>query len=762
MSFLRPTTNFAAPPPRLGNLDDTRINTNEEARILPYAFGRFRTGVTWHTPAYSPRADPIRVRVGKGSSQTVGYNYFASASGLVCHGPIDEITKIMVDLQVVWEGQIERGETQFAAITTDVGPCRFYWGTENQPVDDLVLEDRGHPAYAGRAYIVFDQLFFGRDRTTIPNVEINAARWPVIPWLGESRVQDDVNPLHVAVELANHPRIGLGLRVSDWDMPRMRALAEELAEMQIGISGIINTPRTEKELFGQIAEYFHGMIINRSRLRSFESAMSPVDWSATPVLEIADLTEFPSVEPGSFASVVAQVHINYTNRERGFKRDSAPFTAAGAWSLNGWAKPLVLRREWITRPDHARRHAAVEGRIRSLPLVRGVVHALKRRTDTLQPGDPFRLRPYPGADFLLNCRVYKKSIRTSDSREVSIDFRVDVTAFAQSAYSPPTFAPDPVQQFDADPLAAQRFIELPQPLADSSISMFPLAARPHALIIGMEAFRSADDTEYSSLDAVAAFAGSGTTTASITPSDTSLVLDMLPADLLTFSGQSTAAADADTLLLFLGDEIMSIEGYTVLTANQLQLTNLRRGRYDTVPRAHPSDAPAFIILSDRITALAHESFLPSTSIYFKAITNTALATQDLSTADAGLLEFRDRWRRPLLHSPVTINGDTTDPVFDDGEPVEFAWTIRTWSDAHHPAFDFYDAAELITEIDILDDSETVLRTITTSAGATNATYTASQRLTDFGSEPAQFHIRLRSRLDTLHSYFEHSETIVQT
>ena len=152
MSFLRPTTNFAQPTPRPANIDESRIDTNEEARVLPYAFGQFRSGVTWNTPAYNSRADEIRVQVSKGNDATVGYNYFASEAGLICYGPLDVIHKIMVDLQVVWSGEIHRDGTDYAVITTSVGPCRIYWGTETQPVDDLVLSAFGHPAYVGKAY----------------------------------------------------------------------------------------------------------------------------------------------------------------------------------------------------------------------------------------------------------------------------------------------------------------------------------------------------------------------------------------------------------------------------------------------------------------------------------------------------------------------------------------------------------------------------------------------------------------------------------
>jgi hypothetical protein len=35
-----------------------------------------------------------------------------------------------------------------------------------------------HPAYRGQAYLVFDQLFFGQNRTNAPHIEVVAARWP--------------------------------------------------------------------------------------------------------------------------------------------------------------------------------------------------------------------------------------------------------------------------------------------------------------------------------------------------------------------------------------------------------------------------------------------------------------------------------------------------------------------------------------------------------------------------------------------------------
>ena len=92
----------ASPQEPLG-VDPKRTNTNEQGRPLPYFAGIAKLGVTWLSEPWDVRATPIRKKVGK-KQETVGFNYYARAAAIVCHGPVDALDEIRFDDDVVWTG----------------------------------------------------------------------------------------------------------------------------------------------------------------------------------------------------------------------------------------------------------------------------------------------------------------------------------------------------------------------------------------------------------------------------------------------------------------------------------------------------------------------------------------------------------------------------------------------------------------------------------------------------------------------------------
>jgi len=75
----------ATPQEPLG-VDAKRTNTNEQGRPLPYFAGIAKLGVTWISEPWEVRSKPIKKKVGK-KKETVGFNYYARAAAIVCHGP---------------------------------------------------------------------------------------------------------------------------------------------------------------------------------------------------------------------------------------------------------------------------------------------------------------------------------------------------------------------------------------------------------------------------------------------------------------------------------------------------------------------------------------------------------------------------------------------------------------------------------------------------------------------------------------------------
>lgn len=465
MSFLFRSSHRVPPPTQaLTNIQPVRVNTNEEARPLPWVAGTVRLGLTWISGSMKPKATPITTTYQSGknstSTATVGYTYQASLAGVICSGPVDVLEAIYIDTVKVWEGPLTAVAGQSAFITIPhYGQARFYWGSDSQLPDPL-LGPLGHPAYRGQCYVVFDPLIFGRDRTSAPQVEFVLTRKTVIPGYANPEIAGDVCPVHAAVELATHPRYGLGIYLSDFD-PSADHVSQTLTSEGMGLSPLISNAQALPQALAEILGYFDGFLYQKNGRYRFGSASLPVDYAAAPVIDTEDQTDFPEIDTGTFARVSSETRLVYTDRDRDFKESVAIHHDAAAHALNGTSEPLNLQRRWITRQDVANVQVSRAGRRAALPQVSGKVMVLYSKAVTLNPGDPFKLRPFPGADYLLNCRVTRKSHRASTDSELEIGFVLDV-AKQVSGVTPAPYTPPAEQTYDADPMPFERVLVLPE------------------------------------------------------------------------------------------------------------------------------------------------------------------------------------------------------------------------------------------------------------------------------------------------------------
>jgi hypothetical protein len=182
----------------------------------------------------------------------------SSFAALICHGPLDRLDAIWMDDELVWEGPLTRSGDYVDITIESRGNVRLDWGTENQATNPLLASSgTTHPAYRGQAYLVFNQLFFGRDRTNAPNIEVQVARWPNAAWLPTpNSIQDDVNPVIPLWDLWTNPRYGLGLPENRLDLVSLAAAGERLNTEGIGVSPVITRAFTFRQFLIELCECF--------------------------------------------------------------------------------------------------------------------------------------------------------------------------------------------------------------------------------------------------------------------------------------------------------------------------------------------------------------------------------------------------------------------------------------------------------------------------------------------------------------------------
>ena len=88
--------------------------------------------------------ETVETGKGGGSDQTVvtGYEYYMTWAVGICAGPINTLHCIYKGTDIVWEGSLDisysiNGRT--TVILDGMGTCVFYFGTEDQPIENTLL-----------------------------------------------------------------------------------------------------------------------------------------------------------------------------------------------------------------------------------------------------------------------------------------------------------------------------------------------------------------------------------------------------------------------------------------------------------------------------------------------------------------------------------------------------------------------------------------------------------------------------------------------
>jgi len=342
--------------PKPLNLKPARIASNERAIPLPYFAGEMRLGIHWLGECYNDRAEEVESKSGGGKggggSQTVGYEYFADVVGAFCHGPVDQIREVWSNAERIWVGSVSRAVGEdFTEITLDdYGMMRLYWGTETQGID-LLLDEHDHPAYRGQCYAVFEQLFFGRDRTEAPNIEVVLRRAPVAPGLSARIAMSagDANPIHCMVELLLNKRFGLGVTEEDVEMGSFDSASQQVMADGIVVSPVVTEAPARDRCLGAFAKYFDGYLGTSSDNR-ISLGLNRAPEGPIPVIGEFDMVELPSLRSDSWADTVNEVAVKFTDRPSDYEEDTELWRDE-AGGPNYWGAYLQANRPSVDLPS---------------------------------------------------------------------------------------------------------------------------------------------------------------------------------------------------------------------------------------------------------------------------------------------------------------------------------------------------------------------------------------------------------------------------
>ena len=686
--FGNTTEELPSAQPRPANIQPERTNTNQEAVVVPYTAGTVRLALHWITQAYNRQISPVRQTVGSGKrkkTHTTGYDYYADLAGLAGYGVADSIDTLYIDNEAVADFTIQRDPSQrYTETTLGQTTIRVHWGTETQnPADFLFLNTATtgieHPGYRGYVIIEFKRLYLGRDKTSAPSVQVALSRPSRYGTLPDSSTSRGANPITVLAEIIGHHRHGLN-RPDLINEGSFRSLAMQLTTKHV--SPHITREQRLRNVIGNLFEYFDGWM-------RIESGKIVPGWiphteppSSLTVIDERYLTEKPKLQPASWADTYNRVTVSYTNRERDYKEDALKADSPANRQITAEVRKQTVQRPWIIESSHALEYAEAYIATYAQPhIAQASLRCYYQHLDdrSLKPGDYFHLQ-YAPLQLDITCRIQSISFPSPDSLEAEVQFIQERGTFPQP-YTSSIDAPPATLEYTPPTLTTTRIIELPSSLVpgNKDYHLLFLAERPDTVTAGYHIHYSRASVTYDLLGDQETYPLLATVTTEYPDTagdaqthiddDIGLELTITHSDIDDYQPQSDEQRDDNHLLLFIGEEILSIGDIQALGNNSYRLTT-KRARYATERATHAAGTEAWLIYREEINPLTHHQF-PNLSAneltaFFKLQPYTLTTETDLSTINP----ITHNWaNRPT--DVIYLNPDLANQAQPDGDIINF-------------------------------------------------------------------------------------------
>lgn len=715
--FSTPSTAETA---KTANVDETMLDTNQQTRPVPWHEGRDWFAVTWlvsdvYNYASTKKSSGAKGGKGGGSSTVATVD----VGGLVTCCTEDYLEAIEVDGNIVWSvaGGIARDEAHPEhtgdIVVPDVGTFRFHWGTEDQSGDWLVLNSGGeeHPNYARQSVLEVKTFNCGSSGTP-RNVRVLIERSAKFPGLDEERTWEGANPVTGLAEVIGDDFAGLGRpEIIDAETAAALSLRIKNRTRQVAVAGIpdyqarmgyISATIKERQSLATVAnsilENFDGWIRRAGeKLEIGCWSHGEISLDGLPELSLHDFVEDPKFANPARDHPDVYTDIIVTGRDRDRNMGDS-WQAAGNDAVRdaiGERRVKTVARDHLITLYQLKEQAQELAAFYSKPGKETAVKLRRSKVGGIRPGSRVVINYGPSES--------RRVFRITKREDTSADSVVTLTITPERALAPLTYiAPvDPAPALPSTPkpgaIAAARIFQLPAAFAGGPAPVVvPLVSRPIQSTSGFRVYFSADDVSYDSLGESIDCAIHGALTAAIGPAGESLTVSLQSFDMALLQEQSPAASLDDTLLLFVGAEILSIAEVTALGAGRYSLSVLR-ARRGSAGASHAAGDEVWILPRSELLLLDHAAF-PRAALtrYFKLQALAIGDEQALSDALKVPFVFADRGVHSAENFTATALAEgallkwqnPTDPdllyaeihVIASGSaaPAEAAQPVATW------------------------------------------------------------------------------------
>ncbi len=677
MSWFGGKSNTPTSKPAAAGLDNDDFSSNEQAVPVPWWIGPSWRPLTWIVPeCYNRVEKAVRQKVSK-KKVTVGHDYYIDIAGIAGLGLIDQITGIESGGKLIWNDVITRPDDKNhawywrAEITTNIGTFYVYWGRPDQPVDTILLKPLAtkdpaleHPAYRGQCLVICKGYYIGMDTATVPNTRVRVHRAPRPSAVGAfaPRLNSTQGESMVAgiVELMTDKVFGAGMSPDYFSHAEWSAFSNTIVARAGCHAPLLDRAQPVGDVMRDLMGYFDGTLKLENDL-STGTAKAVLRPGAFPhdgslPTNIGKLTDHdcsrPQITITTPAAVANEVRLKY--------RDSADMLKEKV--VLGWATDNVEARQSQTESAQVEmlgiietaQAAAMAERTAAIAAEGEFGGSVSVRRGRAINADGSQLRAGDVVWLLNNALGIERVVRITRRRDmylggVELEFVHERGAYAQTPPIVPDTRPD-LGETIPFPIVRARVFELGRELLGESaatigdrIAVAFLAMRPKSHRVGREDFIDEDvmgfqiwdspsGASYDPLGSQSGWAVRATLRAAVAKStattEIQLIIDADNIDDDRLLTQGASAQTNDTLLLVVGEEVMSV-GKITKQAGYWTVSCLRERR-GTAAAAHNGNAEAWFVYRDEITPFTHDDWEPGADRYFKLQPDTPAGSLDFS------------------------------------------------------------------------------------------------------------------------------------
>lgn len=620
---------------------------------------------------------------GSSKSVTIGYRYYLGMQMVICHGPIDAITRIDVSERTVWTGsanssltisasEIFGGDSREGGIS---GQVDVLLGASNQPKNDYLVSVLGEdiPAFRGVVSAVLRQVYVGLNPYLKPwafwarrvNVKTDGSQ----QWYSSKAAigQYDLNPAHIILECLTDLSWGLGYSPSIINYQSFTAAADKLYTENFGLSILWSKSSSIEEFIGDVLAHIDGQLYVDRSTGLFTLKLIRNDYDAESLQSfdesnVRKISQFKRTNP---SELVNTVNVKYFDVETG-KEASVTVQDASLIIKNGVSNSVSNSYFGISNADLAVKVASRDLKALSLPLATCTIYA-NRDAAKLNLGDAIKLSwsDYGFEDLIM--RVSSVELGDLSDNAISVSLIEDVFTYADGIYASPTTTawvkpqsqPLPSQFHRVDEVT---YYELATTLNTSELEaveptssfLFLSAVRPSNDSINMQlmSFINSQWVDRGRVD----FCPSAVTIAEVSKTQQTISI--------------ASGVDLDLVRIgsyaYLGNEIVRVDSLSTSSIT------VGRGCLDTVPALHQAGTRIFFI--DVFGGSDEYEYVQGENASVKLRPVTPLGVLPVASAPTQSLQIQCRHYKPYAPGNFRINGVQYNQI--PVGPINIQWSHR--------------------------------------------------------------------------------------